>query len=300
MRLRDFLHIVELRTKVVGLSSFLLGTLFAVHADGSFSLADFVLMLIATLCVDMGTTAFNSFFDANRGVDNRRFNLEDDKVIVHGGVAPGIALIISVVLFFGAAVFGLILALRTSLWLIPVGGVSLAVGYLYNAGPLPISRTPFGELFAGGFLGSVLFLVSYFVQAGEVSSDAALASLPSLLFVASILTVNNTCDIEGDRAAGRTTLSILLGVKLAEIAVYVLGFASFVALSVLSLAGPLPALGLFFILPAAVFVLVLYRGMHQRGYSHSTKGPQMNAVVRAFGFYTLSYLLSVLLGIFFS
>ena len=32
----------------------------------------------------------------------------------------------------------------------------MAIGYLYTGGPMPISWTPFGELFSGLFMGMII------------------------------------------------------------------------------------------------------------------------------------------------
>ena len=66
---RDFLQLVDIRTKVVSASSLLIGTTYAFISTGRFSLLMFTLMVAATLLVDMGTTCFNSYYDFVRGVD---------------------------------------------------------------------------------------------------------------------------------------------------------------------------------------------------------------------------------------
>ena len=92
------------------------------------------------------------------------------------------------------------------------------VGFLYTGGPYPISRTPFGELFAGGFLGSLLFVLSYYVQTLTFKWSAIVVSLPLLLLIGEILMVNNSCDRIADEIAGRRTLAILLGEQKSVIA----------------------------------------------------------------------------------
>ncbi len=288
MSVRDFFDIVELRTKAVSVTSFALGTLAAVHAGARFSWPVAALTLVAALCVDMGTTAFNSFFDYERRVDDARFNRERDKVLVHGGIAPGWALVIGLALYALASPLGLALAVLRGVGVLAVGAAGMWVGFFYNGGPRPISHTAFGELASGGFLGAILFLLSYYLQAGRLTPDAWLAGVPLLLLVASILTVNNTCDIEGDRAAGRRTLSILLGARGAEALVYALGFFAYGAASALIARRALPAAAAIPLAAALVYTLVTYRGMHRRGFSHATKGPLMGAILRVLKAYGLA------------
>jgi 1,4-dihydroxy-2-naphthoate octaprenyltransferase len=68
LTLTDLARIVELRTKIVSMSSLAIGTLWAA-AGGAFSWATFALMLAATLCVDLATAGFNSYYDFRGGVD---------------------------------------------------------------------------------------------------------------------------------------------------------------------------------------------------------------------------------------
>ena len=299
MSVRDFFAIVELRTKVVSVTSFALGTLAAVWLEERLSWPVAALGLAAVLCVDMGTTAFNTFFDYDRRVDDRRFNREADKVLVHRGVAPGWALIAGLALFAAACVLGLALAFLRGFVVLLVGGAGMAVGLLYNFGPRPISHTPFGELAAGGLLGATLFLLSYYLQAGALSPGAWLSSVPLLLLVASILTVNNTCDIQGDRTAGRRTLSILVGAAWGEALVYACGAGAWLVTGLQIARGALPRLAAATGAAALAWTVVAYRSMHRRGFSHAAKGASMAAIVSvlaAYGAALGSALLAAILG----
>lgn len=304
-RFTDVVNVVELRTKVISLSSFLLGTAYAGYHAGAFSALRTVLMLVAVLAVDMGTTAFNSYFDRRRGVDSRRFNREADKVLVHAELSPGFALLVALACYAVAVVFGLAVILLVGPEVLMVGVVSMAVGFLYNGGPLPISSTPVGELFAGGFLGGLLFWLSYYVQTEVLTAAALWAGLPSLLLVSAILAVNNTCDVDGDRAAGRHTFAVLAGRRASTCLVYMLvaGAHGLVLWYGLDAAVPgaagvagstvLPRAAVWAgAISAAISAQTLWQ-MHRRGYSHETKGRQMRAVARLVPVFTLAMLLAM-------
>jgi 1,4-dihydroxy-2-naphthoate octaprenyltransferase len=282
MTLKQLLGVVEIRTKVVSLSTLATATLYAWRETGGLDAATLALTAPAVLLVDMGTTAFNSFFDYWRGVDDRARATETDKVLVTEGVPPLAALIVALSCYFLAACLGLALAVREGAWVIAAGSACLAVGFLYNGGPLPISGTPLGELAAGGTLGAALFLVAYGLQAGSWGARPLLASLPGSLFIASILTVNNTCDIEGDRAAGRRTLSSLIGARAGGLLSAALGAAAFGATARLSLSGILPAACAPAAAGAAVAAAPVYARMLSRGFSHGTKSRNMRSILLAF------------------
>lgn len=297
MTLNQFFRIVEIRTKIVSVSTFSIAVLYSVYAAGSFSWPLLMLMTAAVLLVDMGTTAFNIYFDYLRGVDHADYQREKEKVLVYEGVAPGAAFLTGAGLFGGAGVLGLIIAFLTGWQVAAAGALCMAVGFFYTGGPRPISTTPVGELCAGGFLGTALFLITFFVFTGQLGWHALLASLPSFFLIASILTVNNTCDIEGDAAAGRRTFSIVAGRRAGESAVYVLGALGYGSTAALALTGVLPWWAAVAIAAAAVPAVQEYRAMHRRGFVQATKGPSMGSISKIFALYTLAMWLSLGLGI---
>ncbi|TVR00949.1 MAG: prenyltransferase, partial [Spirochaetaceae bacterium] len=195
---------------------------------------------------------------------------------------------------------GALIGYLVGIEIIIVGAACMAVGFLYNGGPLPLSRTPLGELFAGGFLGFVLVTLSYYVHTRSLDPGAVLIGLPSFLLVASILTVNNTCDLDGDRAAGRWTLSIVLGRRGGELVVYLLGAAGFGLALALGAVGVLPRWTMVPLAVAAILAAREYRGMHRRGYSHETKGPSMGSISRVFLLYTVAMVSSLAISLIFS
>lgn len=282
MNLRQFFAIVEIRTKIVSVSTYILASLYVIYRTGRLDPLRAVLMFIATVLVDMGTTGFNTYFDFRRGVDNAEYNREEVKVVVHEGVPWGWALLTSAALFAAAIPFGIVLTVLAGWPVVAAGLFCMMIGYLYTGGPYPISRTPLGELFAGGTLGTVLFLLVWFIQAGRPDSAVLLVSLPSTLAIAAILTVNNTCDIIGDRAAGRRTFSILLGSAGGEVLGIVLVAAAFILLGATGPMGLLAGWSPFAVLPFGALAAREFSVMHRRGYSHETKGSSMGSISKIF------------------
>lgn len=282
MTFRQFSGIVELRTKIVSMGTFALGLLYAAWRHGAVSPLKAALVGAAALAVDMGTTGFNSYFDWYRNVDDPRYNREDGKVIVHEGVSPGAALAVSAACYAVAMILGLVLAFVSGPAIVALGAASLLVGFLYSAGPRPISSTPLGELFAGGFLGPVFFVVTVFAVSGRLEARDLLAALPQGLVIAAILSVNNACDLEGDRAAGRKTIAVLLGPKRADWPIYVELLGAVGAWTILSLTGVLPSSSWPHGIALGLILASRIRAMARRGYSHETKGANMGAISAVF------------------
>lgn len=282
MNIRQFLRIVEIRTKIIGMTTFACGSLYAAWSTGTWAWSRFFIMGLAVLVVDMGTTGFNSYFDYTNGTDNKKTNLERDKVLVHEGVEPQAALAISLSLFGAAAMLGLVLAWMTSWWLIVAGGACMVVGYAYTGGPYPISRTPLGELFAGGFLGTVLFTISYYVIGGQVTIATVVASLPLMVVIAMVLSVNNTCDLVADTQAGRKTIAILVGSGMARRFLVGEMAIAFGLLGLLPIFGIYPWTVSAMAVPTAVIAVNIMKTMLAKGFSLDTKGSSMAGVSKIF------------------
>lgn len=269
MNLKQFLSVVEIRTKIVSVSTFAIALIYIPLQGHSLSVLPTLLLFTSVLMVDMGTTAFNSFFDYMKGVDHRSLNREKEKVLVHEGVPAGAALIVAAGLFAGASLIGLYFVITRGWPVLVFGAASLLTGIFYSGGRRPISHSPLGELFAGGFLGSVLFLVIQYILT-PVAGPAdplpwglwLLLSLPSAL-IASLITAS---------------------------------FAVIVLLAVLELGG-LHRLSAS--LPVLIYVpaIIEFRKMLKRGLIQETKGPSMGGISRIFVLMTLAVLSAQLMSL---
>jgi len=282
MTIRQFFRIVEMRTKAVSVSTFFLALLYSLWRFGTIHGFEATLCFAAVLFVDMGTTAFNTYYDFRRGVDSPDTNRENDKVLVHQNVSPSAALFVALCCFALAGTLGLVLTALSGFWVLVLGGASLAAGFFYSGGPKPLSRTPFGELFAGAFLGTVLFVIVGRLVSGRFDGLLLAASVPGFAIIASILAANNLCDIKGDTAAGRRTLPIVLGKKFGIAALYVGGLAAFGLPAIFSVLGVYPAWSALGAGVAAAIALPEYGKMDRRGFTHETKGPTMGGILKIF------------------
>jgi 1,4-dihydroxy-2-naphthoate octaprenyltransferase len=276
----NFFAVVEIRTKLVSVTTLAVALLYVWWRAGFPRVAPLVLMWAATLAVDMGTTAFNNYFDYVHGTDRYRDVNEPDKVVARGHVGPSFAFWSAFWCFCAAVVLGFFTALSSTLWIIPIGVVCMLAGFCYTGGPLPISRTPVGELFAGGFLGMVLFGIANRVWGVAFDGSVLLAGVPSSLWIAAILMVNNTCDIEGDREAGRKTLAIRLGPGAGELFVILYGLSGFAFGILASIIGVFPRAHLATLPVALLAVIPFWHAMHRDGYTHATKGRNMQRILK--------------------
>jgi len=293
----DFLKIVDIRTKIVSVSSLLIGSAWALAtAPERFSWGLFALMAVATLLIDMGTTGFNSHFDFVTGVDTRESDQERFKALVQADIDPRVALHLSFALFAAAVPLGLAIGARAGWGVVAAGAGCMVFAYFYSGGPHPISRTPVGEFFAGGLLGGALVAIAAFVHTQHLDAATLLVGLPSSLIIAAILSTNNACDRVGDARAGRRTLAIALGPGGAHLPIYFLVAACYAAVALLLALRVLPPWAL---VPMGLSATVSWRalaGMKARGWSHATKGPNMGAISLAFLAFTACLLASIALA----
>lgn len=189
----------------------LLGTALAIH-ETTIHFGLFFAMLIASLLIQAATNMFNEYYDYKRGLDNED-SVGIGGTIVRDGVKPRTIMQLALGLYLISILIGVYICMNTSWWLAAIGLFSMVIGYLYTGGPLPIAYTPFGELFAGFFMGMGFILISFFIQTGTVSLTSILVSIPIFILVGAILLSNNIRDLDGDKEFGRKTLAILLGRK---------------------------------------------------------------------------------------
>lgn len=265
MNFRSFFKLVEIRTKAASAVPFFIGTGYALYRFRSFNGRNFFLMAASLLCIDMATTAINNLQDFRRADKRHGYGFENHNAIVKDNLKESSVLVMIAALLTGAAVFGLMLFWRTDVIVLLLGGLSFAVGILYSSGPLPISRTPFGELVSGGIMGFVIpFLALYIhvfdknivtlvLQGGILQLSInwreilfiLLLSFPAVAGIANIMLANNLCDVEDDMANKRFTLPIALGQKRSLVIfkwLYYLAYIDLVLCILLRVAPPLSAL----------------------------------------------------------
>ena len=141
---------------------FLLGTAYALYHFRAFNPVNCLLMLVSLLFIDMATTAINNLLDYKRAHKKEGFGFETHNAIVKYNMSQNAVLTTIFVLVAISVTFGFLLFLNTNIIVLILGALSFLVGVTYSFGPIPISRTPFGEIFSGGFMGLVIpFLAVY-------------------------------------------------------------------------------------------------------------------------------------------
>lgn len=221
----------------------------------------FLAMLVASILIQISTNMFNEYYDYKLGLDTEQ-SVGIGGTIVRDGVSPKTVLNLALILFAIAIVLGIYISIESSWWIAVIGSISMLFGYLYTGGPIPIAYTPFGELFAGLFMGTGIVSISYFIQTLTVTIDIFLISIPIAILIGAILLSNNIRDLDGDKESGRKTIAILLGRKnairfLASFFIFAYGLT---LLFILTAILPIWSLITFISAPKAIRVIKAFQG----------------------------------------
>jgi len=171
--------------------------------------------------------------DYKKAIKKDGYNYEIHNAMVRDGISEKAALVTIITLLILGSFLGIILFLITDLVVLFVGILSFAIGVTYSYGPIPISRTPFGELFSGVVMGGLILFLTVYIQVFDtniISADLSslmlslnvnleemlsifFISLPLIFLISNIMLANNICDLDDDVINRRYTLPYYIGKK---------------------------------------------------------------------------------------
>lgn len=214
---RPALWIIAARLKTLSLSlvPVAAGTWFAA-AKGAWRLDVMIAAMIAAVAIQVGTNFWNDAADAASGVDTHE-RLGPPRVTSLGLLSPRLVRIAAILSFLTAAVAGLYLTALGGTVILLIGIASLAMGFFYSMGPLPMSGTPVGEALVVLFFGVCAVAGTAYLNQPVYDPRAVTLGAVLGLPAAAVLLINNHRDRRTDTAAGRKTLAILLGEKASQV-----------------------------------------------------------------------------------
>ncbi len=226
-------------TLMAAVAPVVVGTAVAAR-DGALAIGPASAAMLGGLALQVAANLANDVSDFRRGADTEhrigpprvtQLGLLSQREVVTGlWVAIGIATLAGLYL---TAVAG---------WPVVAIGLSSIVALLsYTGGPWPFGYRGLGEVFVFAFFGVAAVVGTYYVQALRVSGAAMAASVPVGLTTSAILVVNNVRDIATDRIAGKRTLAVILGPRLARLHFVLTIIAAYVAAAALWLLGEFSA-----------------------------------------------------------
>ncbi len=234
MKVKSFLEFVEIQTKVASIFPFLFGLLYAMYLGYDIDILNALIMLGSLLFLDMATTAINNYIDFKKAkTDEYKYNVN---VLGKHGLSEQMSKTIIYLLLTSCILLGLLLVYRTDVVVLILGIFSFIVGVCYTYGPVPISRTPFGEVVSGVVMGFIIVFLSVYIHNIDIIrfyTDTMLnlsitielltlikifiVSLPFILVISNIMLGNNMRDIENDIVNNRFLLPFYIGLDRALI-----------------------------------------------------------------------------------
>jgi len=213
-RLIDWIRAARIATLPVSVTSVVLGTavayVFHTEDDPGWHWWRAAACLMVAVCLQIGVNFANDYSDGIRGTDAVRSGPR--RLTASGAAKPRAVLTVALVFFALAAAAGLIITWRTGhWWFIAVGAVCLLAAWFYTGGRRPYGYYALGELAVFIFFGPVATLGTQFAILGRITDDGWLAAIAAGAFATATVLVANLRDRVNDKAAGKRTLSVLIG-----------------------------------------------------------------------------------------
>ncbi len=211
------------RTLLLALGGTGLGLLLAASA-GHFNWLTALLTVSTAVLLQVLSNLANDYGDSRHGVDGSG-RVGPQRAVQSGRVT--LAEMLRAVVFSAAltAVSGLLLV-RLALgpagwWLVAgfllLGAAAVWAAIAYTATDRPYGYVGLGDLFVFVFFGLVAVLGSYFMQTVSLEAWLLLPAAACGLLAVAVLNINNMRDLAGDRAAGKLTVPVRLGLRGARV-----------------------------------------------------------------------------------
>jgi 1,4-dihydroxy-2-naphthoate octaprenyltransferase len=204
----------------------LLGMAIAWYETKIFNTLLGILTLIAGIAIHTGTNLANDYFDQPTDNINKHFSPFNggSRMIQNALLSPRQIMFAFVLSYFiGIFVAFLIIINTNGLLLLFFLFTAITLGFFYTAIPARLSYNGLGEIAVFVGFGPLGVISSYYIQVGHINSYIpVISSIPIAILIAMVLFLNEFQDYEADKKAGKRTLVVSIGKKLA-IKVYISG-----------------------------------------------------------------------------
>ena len=233
--MKQWVHAFRLRTLFLAIATVIMASGMAWRA-GEFSITTFILAFLLAVSIQILANLANDLGDYLKGTDTTGFRQGPGRAVQSGMISQSemkgaILLFIIICILLGLALV-LNMAKQTD-WpsaviLILVGGCSILAALFYTLGGNAYGYRGWGDLFAFLFFGPVPVIGTWFLHTHTLGVQPLLPAISLGLISTMILNVNNMRDIENDRASGKITIAVKLGLKQAKIYHTLMTLTSFI------------------------------------------------------------------------
>lgn len=314
MTFRQFWKLIEPHSKILSILPTIMGISYAAVYFGQVNWLNSLIFFAGALLFDMTTSAINNIMDYHKGTTDEY--VETSNLVGRHGMNPKITEIVVISMLILSTVIGIILVIRTGWLLLLMGMFCFGVGVFYTYGPLPLSRLPFGEFFAGFTMGFLIPLIAIFVNVDQsqllemtinqgylsfhfqiINSLAVIlvCVLPTAT-IAGVELANNLSDYDEDLINDRKTLAMYISrsaaLNLFKLLVFI-GYGTTILAVVLRFL-PWPTLILFATLPRVIKLTKIFLAEQKK---HKTFIFSIYITMYEIGFICIGLLISWIFGI---
>lgn len=217
-----FSKAARLRTLPLAIVGIVIGNACA-YVAGVFSLEICLLTVSTALLLQILSNFANDYGDFVKGTDNDD-RVGPERALQSGAITKSemqIALGFFTALSLGCGIQLLRVALAEAtmadfMFFLGLGIVSIVAAITYTVGKKAYGYHGLGDVMVFIFFGLVSVVGAYYLQVKEFDYSVFLPAISVGLFSAGVLNMNNTRDIENDKASGKNTLPVRLGKTFAK------------------------------------------------------------------------------------
>jgi 1,4-dihydroxy-2-naphthoate polyprenyltransferase len=206
---------------------------------GMFDWTLFLVALVASVLLHIGTNVVNEVYDVRKGVDTI-VSPRASHAIVKGRISDREAYALGIAAFAAAFALGLYLVSVRGWPIVGLGLAGIVGGYTYTAPPFQYKFGSFGIPLVFLLMGPLMVVGAFYAITGTFQWSALAISVPVGLLVAAILHGNEWRDISEDARAGAQTFSVRAGRNAAHWLYLTLVVGAYLALTAAVVGGLLP------------------------------------------------------------
>lgn len=169
-----------------------------------------VCALMSSILIQIGTNLVNDGMDFKKGADTEK-RLGPKRVTQSGDFTFKTVMTAAAVSFALSIVFGIPLVYWGGWPIVIIGLFSVAMGYAYTSGPMPLAYHGLGDLFVVLFFGVVAVLGMEYLYLHLFSIKGIVLGLQIGLLSAVLIAINNIRDMDNDAQVNKKTLAVRLG-----------------------------------------------------------------------------------------
>lgn len=291
-KLMAWLRAIRLQFYPMTWMAYTIGAMAVGGGTSVFGQSTYWLGYAAIFLLEFATVLINEYVDYESDKQNQNFGPFNggSRVLVDGSldfreVRRGVEVILAGFLFSGMLIYASAQVPGTTLLVLSIVGLALCLGY--TAPPFKFSYHGLGELDVAVTHSVLVVLWGYLLQGGAATNGFPwLVSLPLLLSILPAIMLSGVPDCAADRATGKSTLAVMLGLpRLFDVAMALTAAAALAAVlwHITGLAGGAYAGAGYFVVPHALWLLGKLR-YHRR---HMREPARINALMVA----ALTYIL---------